>query len=179
MSLTNKIGFVEMGDTIVLIRNAESEVIVADITLDDLRLLKPKFGCAFPSAGIQDHLIYMAPLCLGAGTRCEKIDIRRCADGSIAVQDGQERDFALRFIGLDRCHESFDDARNVFLLTEFTGVTPTEIYLVLDIRINAPKDLRKESVAREQSELRIAVWVWCWFGCHQRVCGQSDAQSRI
>jgi len=157
----DKIGFVEMGYTVVFVRDSEAEMIVSDIALYNLRLLQPKFGCPFPSVGIQHYLIYMTPLCFGAGTRCEKVNIRRCADGSIAVQDGKKWDFTLRLIGLDRRHESFHDTRNVFFLTEFTRITPSEIYLVSDISINEPKDLWKEAVSREQPELWVAIWVWC------------------
>ena len=145
----------------MFVGDAETEMIVAHITFYNLRLLQSKFGCTFPSAGIQHDLIHMTPLRLGAGTRCEKIDIRRCTNGCIAVQNRQKWDLTLCLIGLNRGHESFDNPCNVFLLPEFTRVTPTEIYLVPDISINEPKDLRKETVSREQPELRIAVWVWC------------------
>jgi hypothetical protein len=76
-----------MGYTVVFIRDSETEMIISHITFYDLRLLQPKFGGTFPRPCIQNDLIYVTPPCLGAGTRCEKVNIRRCTDGCIAVQD--------------------------------------------------------------------------------------------
>ena len=49
----DKIGFVEMGYAVVFVRDSETEMIVSHITFYNLRLLQPKFGGTFPSAGIQ------------------------------------------------------------------------------------------------------------------------------
>lgn len=125
-----------VGHVGVLIRNAKSEVVVADVVVYNLGLLQTEAGRTLPGVGIQNDLIDLAAFGSVARAGGQEIHFRRSADGFVPTQDGQQRGFTFCFVRLDCRRQALYDTGGVLLVANLTGVTPVEVYLCFNIGVN-------------------------------------------